>query len=348
MYAARLHTFGPAENLTYEQVPDPVPGPGQVRIAVEAAGVHLIDTLFRAGREDGPLPLPELPVIPGREVAGTVEALGEGTDAGWLGRRVTVHLGMAPGGYASLAVADADALHPVPDQVSAPAAVAMIGTGRTVMAVLRDARIGPADTVLVLAAAGGMGALLAQYAKHRGAFVVGAAGGTAKTALVRDLGVDMAVDYRQDGWADRIRAELGGERPVNQLFDSTGGSLARTALGLLAPGSTHFAYGGAQVLLSGSGGGVGGEGTDGGTNGGTDGGAEELSEDELRARGITVQPLPGALVRQHKRELEEESLAQAASGALTPLVTTFPLAEAGAAHRALETRASTGKVVLVP
>lgn len=112
MRAIRLHAFGPAENLVHERTEAPVPAPGQVRIAVAAAGVHLLDTALRQGFQ-GPAPaLPELPTIPGREVAGTVDALGPGTDPDWLGRQVVVHLGFAPGGYAEYAVADADRLHP--------------------------------------------------------------------------------------------------------------------------------------------------------------------------------------------------------------------------------------------
>ena len=92
MHAIRLHTFGPAENLTYEQTDDPTPAPGQVRIAVRAAGVHLLDTALREGRQ-GPLPRPTtLPTIPGREVAGVIESLGDGVAELWLGRRVTAHL----------------------------------------------------------------------------------------------------------------------------------------------------------------------------------------------------------------------------------------------------------------
>jgi NADPH2:quinone reductase len=107
MHAIRLHAFGPAANLRYEEVDDPRPGPGQARIAVAASGVHLIDTALRAGRPMGPLPLPELPTIPGREVAGTVDALGPEVDERWLGRRVVAHLGPASGGYAELAVREA-------------------------------------------------------------------------------------------------------------------------------------------------------------------------------------------------------------------------------------------------
>ena len=93
MHAIRLHAFGPPENLRYEHVEDPRPGPGQARIAVAAAGVHLIDTALRAGRAMGPLALPELPAIPGREVAGVVDAVGPEVDEAWLGRRVVAHLG---------------------------------------------------------------------------------------------------------------------------------------------------------------------------------------------------------------------------------------------------------------
>lgn len=96
MRAIRLHAFGPAENLSYEHTDTPVPAPGQVRIAVAAAGVHLLDTSLRQGIQGPPAPLPELPTIPGREVAGTVDALGPGTDPAWLGRTVVVHLGFAP------------------------------------------------------------------------------------------------------------------------------------------------------------------------------------------------------------------------------------------------------------
>src|SRR2546430_6145911 len=109
MHAIRLHEFGPPENLRYEQVDDPPPGPGEVRIRVAAAGVHFIDTRIRAG-QPGPMPPPALPQIPGREVAGVVDAAGDGTHESWLGRRVVAHLGEASGGYPELAVASAEGL----------------------------------------------------------------------------------------------------------------------------------------------------------------------------------------------------------------------------------------------
>src|SRR5262245_44453581 len=136
MHAIRQHEFGGPETLRYEEVPDPVPAAGQVRISVEAAGVHLIDTTIRRGTSFGSLRPPDLPMTPGREVAGTVDAVGPKVDEAWLGRRVVAHLGPASGGYASLAVADEGELITLPANVDAQAAVAMIGTGRTTLAIL--------------------------------------------------------------------------------------------------------------------------------------------------------------------------------------------------------------------
>ena len=126
MHAIRLHAFGPPENLQYEEVPDPEPAEDQVRIAVQASGVHLIDTTLRSGMQMGPLPLPDLPEIPGREVAGVVDGAGPGVDDEWIGRRVVAHLGPASGGYAEAAVAPVSALHELADHVGFDAAVAMI------------------------------------------------------------------------------------------------------------------------------------------------------------------------------------------------------------------------------
>src|SRR5829696_5477060 len=100
MKAIRQYEFGGPDALRFEEVPDPEPGPGQVRIAVAAAGIHLVDTVLRTGTAGGPFPLPTLPMTPGREVAGTVLDVGPGVDAGWRGRPVVAHLGMASGGYA--------------------------------------------------------------------------------------------------------------------------------------------------------------------------------------------------------------------------------------------------------
>ncbi|MGW5276790.1 zinc-binding dehydrogenase [Streptomyces sp. NPDC004044] len=333
MHAVRLHTFGPAENLTYETADDPVPGPGQVRIAVAAAGVHLLDTALREGMT-GPFPAPaELPTVPGREVAGTVDMLGGSTDPGLLGNRVVAHLGTAPGGYAELAVTDADRLHRIPPGLDEAEAVAMIGTGRTTLGILQFTDLGPDSIALVPAAAGGIGTLLVQYAKNAGATVIGLAGGPAKTAAVRANGADLAVDYTLPDWPRRVRAHLDGlGRRATVVYDSVGGVTGRAAVDLLGKGGQHIVFGWS------------GEGLHNGT-------PLTFTSEELAERGITSESVLGPAMMQKAgglRALEERALAEAAAGRLRPAVQRFALAEAAAAHRALETRGTMGKVVLVP
>ncbi|MGW8888572.1 zinc-binding dehydrogenase [Streptomyces sp. NPDC055749] len=333
MHAIRLHAFGPAENLMYERTEDPVPAPGQVRIAVAAAGVHLLDTALREGMT-GPYPAPaELPTIPGREVAGTVESLGEGTDPGWLGKRVVAHIGMAPGGYAELTVVDADKLHEIPAGLDEAAAVAMIGTGRTTMGILQFTELGPDSVAIVPAAAGGIGTLLVQYARNAGATVIGLAGGPAKVATVRANGADLAVDYTLPDWPRQVRSHLEQlGRGATVVYDSVGGATARAAVGLLAKGGQHIVFGWSGEGLH-------------------DGQALAFTPEELAERGITSEGVLGPVMIQKGgglRALEERALAEAASGRLRPAVQRYPLAEAAAAHRALENRGTMGKVVLVP
>ena len=334
MHAIRLHTFGPAENLVHEETADPVPGPGQVRIAVAAAGVHLLDTALREGMT-GPFPAPaELPTIPGREVAGTVDALGEGTDPSWLGRRVVAHLGLAPGGYAELAVVDATRLHALPDTLGEAEAVAMVGTGRTTLGILQFTALGPESVAVVPAAAGGIGTLLVQYAKNAGATVIGLAGGPEKVARVRENGADLAVDYTRPDWPARVRAHLDAlGKDATVVFDSVGGDTGRAAVDLLGKGGQHLVFGWSGQGIH-------------------DGEPLSFTEEELAARGITSEGVLGPVMIRKAggdvRTLELASLAEAAAGRLRPAVHRFPLAEAAAAHRALENRGTIGKVVLVP
>ncbi|MFF4391656.1 zinc-binding dehydrogenase [Streptomyces sp. NPDC001552] len=294
MRAIRLHAFGPAENLSYEHTDAPVPAPGQVRIAVAAAGVHLLDTSLRQGIQGPPAPLPELPTIPGREVA------------------------------------DADRLHPVPPGLDPAEAVAMIGTGRTTLGILQFADLGPGSVALVPAAAGGIGTLLVQYAVNAGATVIALAGGPAKTARAAANGAHLALDYTDPGWSDAVRAHHPDGATV--LFDSVGGETARTALGLLAPGARHLVFGwsGGPLHLT------------------------DAERADLDARAITTRGVLGPTMLQQVgapdplRVLETRALAEAAAGRLRPALTRYPLAEAATAHHDLETRATTGKVVLEP
>ncbi len=327
MKAIQQYEFGTADMLRYEEVPDPVPGDGQVLIGVAAAGVHLLDTMIRSGAHGGPFPLPKLPMTPGREVAGTVTATGPGVDPAWTGKRVVAHLGMASGGYASLAVAAETSLHEVPDALTAEAAVAMIGTGRTALGILDAAEIEAGDVVLVPAAAGGLGSLFVQAAREAGAIAVGLAGGPDKVAQVRALGADVAVDYREPGWPERVLTALDGRTPT-VLLDGVGGEVGRAAFELLDVGGRIVMFGW------------------------TSGEVTPFTSADIAAGSLSVVWITGPRMLKRYgglRGLETRSLAEAAAGRLVPLVNPpFPLADAGAAHRALESRETTGKVVLVP
>jgi len=327
MHAIRQHAFGPADNLSYEQVPDPVPGEGQVRIAVQASGVHVIDTAIRRGVQTGAYPLPELPMIPGREVAGVVDAVGPGVDQSWIGRRVVAHLGMASGGYAELAVAAEPSLHVIPDGLAAELAVAAIGTGRTAVGILEVAALTAQDVVLVTAAAGGLGLLFVQAGRNAGATVVAVAGGPSKVATALEHGADLAVDYLRPDWPARVRTAL-GDRVVTVVLDGVGGAAGRAALELLGVGGrlVFFGWSSGEQLV--------------------------VTIQDLYRLGISAAAGIGPRLTQRQgglRALETTALAEAAAGSLVPVVgQTFPLAKAAAAHTAIETRATTGKVVLVP
>ncbi|MBP2327586.1 NADPH2:quinone reductase [Kibdelosporangium banguiense] len=315
MHAVVLHTFGPAENLRYETVEDPVPGPGQVRIAVKAAGVHHIETVMRAGGDGGMAPpLPELPAIFGGEVAGVVDAVGSDVDASWVGRDVVTRFG-TPGGYAELAVADVGSVRVIPDGLDHQAAVAMVVTGFTALALLHVAELTPEDVVLVTSAAGGIGRLVVQYARNLGATVIGAAGGPAKVQAVRELGADIAVDYNEPGWAKTLEG-------VTVVLDGVGGDKAQAAYDRIVPGGRFVSIGNAS--------------------------RQEFTPDASRDVTVTnallmmIEGLPDA------PDFEGQALAAAAEGTLVPTVQAFPLSQAAAAHAALASRATTGKVVLVP
>ncbi|WP_109505555.1 zinc-binding dehydrogenase [Nocardioides speluncae] len=321
MRAIRLHEFGPPENLVLDELPDLHPAAGEVRIAVSASGVHLIDTSLRRGETGGPMPAqPELPTIPGREVAGVVDELGDGVDPALLGRRMVAHLGLVPGGYAEQAVTAVGNLIPIPDGVAEDEAVALVGTGRTAAAILEEAAITATDVVLIPAAAGGIGWLAVQAAKNAGATVIAAARGEEKLARLQELGADQVVDYSQPGWAEQVG------RKATVLLDGVGGDIGRAAMKQLAPGGRMVMFGYSA------------------------GAPTELTTADIVEGGLTVSwslgpkmfARPGGI-----RGVAEEAVARGGRGEWRPLTTTYPLADAARAHRDLETRRTVGKVVLL-
>lgn len=326
MRAVVQRRFGGPEVLQVEEAPAPAPGEGQVRVAVGAAGVHLVDTTIREGAAwaGG---VAELPMTPGREVAGTVDRLGPGVDPWWAGRRVVAHLGFANGGYASHAIAPVGALIPLADHVGFPEAVAMVGTGRTTLGILEVAEVRRGDVALVTAAAGGIGVLALQAARRAGALAVGVAGGPEKVAVARAVGADVAVDYRVEGWADRV-AEALGDRRVTVALDGVGGAIGRQAFELVAPGGRLVLYGNASSEHV------------------------PLATADLFASGVTVSAAIGPRMVQRPggiQGLAERAVEELAAGHLVPRIhPPFPLERAARAHEAIAGRGTTGKVVLVP
>lgn len=326
MRAIVQREFGGPQVLQIEEIPVPEPGEGQVRVRVSAAGVHAVDTSIRQG--DGPpsMPKPALPMTPGREVAGIVDAVGAGVNAELLGARVVAHVGFLNGGYAEFTLAPVAALHVVPDAVALAQAVAAIGTGRTAQLVLEEARLASSDVVIVPGASGGLGGQLVQLALSIGATVVALYGGEAKRAVVEGLAPGgerfFALDATNEAWPSQMSALLGDREP-SLLIDGVGGATGRAAFDALRRG-------GRVVII-----------------GWSSGEPVRIETDDIVDRSLSVTVPLGRPVPQ-LRELEIRALAAVAEGRTNPPVDEYPLESAAAAHEAIEQRRQRGKIVLIP
>jgi NADPH2:quinone reductase len=318
MHAVVLRAFGDPAVLQLEVQADPVAGPGEVLVAVELASVTFVETQVRAGRPPNPAMLPTLPAVLGNGVGGTVVAVGDGVDRERLGARVVTTTG-GSGGYAELVAVDADSLVEVPPALGMMDATALLADGRTAVGLVDAAAVQPGDTVLVEAAAGGVGSLLVQLARHAGARVVAVAGGARKVAQAAELGADLAVDSTDPSWSARVRDAV---EAIDVVFDGVGGELGGAALALLADGGRFVPFGMASGAFT------------------------PVTDDEVARRRLTV-------VRMVPRDLDEmnaltwRALSAAVAGDLHPLIgQTFPLERAADAHVAIETRATIGKTLL--
>ncbi|NYI07828.1 zinc-binding dehydrogenase [Allostreptomyces psammosilenae] len=321
MRVVRATAVGGPEVLVAGEAPDPVAGPGQVVVGVSVAGIDFVETQLRRGESPGPA-LPELPYVPGAVVAGQVLSVGPDVDPDWVGRRVVTH--GENGGYLERAVARAENLITVPEALDLADAAALLDDGSTAVGLLEGAPAEPAAWVLVEAAGGGVGSLLVQLARAAGARVIGAARGERKLALVRELGADLAVDYTEPDWAERVRRATGGAGP-DLVFDGVGGAIGRAAFGVTARGGTFSVHGAAS------------------------GASTVIDPEEVRLRRLTVvglEQLADFLPQVRRRA--ERALAEAAAGRLRPVVgQTFPLERAADAHAAMESRRVIGKTLLL-
>jgi len=242
MKAVVLVRHGSAsEAFELRDMPDPEPGPGQVRIAVDAFGLNYADVSARQGTyQDAPPP----PSIIGYEVVGRIDKVGADVTTPTVGQRVAALTRF--GGYATLALTDVRATAVIPEDMDAGLAAALPTQGCTAYYCAEEmVRLYPGDHVLVQAAAGGVGTLLVQLAKRRGCVVYGTAGSDKKLDYLREIGVDYAINYRTHDFAEVIRG-LRGPEGLDTIFDSLGGSAVRKGLQLLGAGGRIVCFGAAE------------------------------------------------------------------------------------------------------
>ena len=320
MRAVEVTQFGGPEVLVATESPEPVPGPGQVVVAVAFVDTLFMDIQLRSGAWQDFVPV-RPPYIPGDGVAGTVVRVGPGVDPAWAGRRV-VALTQGVGAYAEQAVAELDQVVVVPDGLDLQIAAALVHDGRTACALAESTGMRRGEWVMVLAAAGGLGLLLVQLAQAAGARVIGAARGSRKLKVIREHGAEFAVDYSDVGWTGQVAAATGGRGP-DVVFDGAGGSIGSQALRLTAPGGRFSAHGAPS--------------------------GEFADVDQVRGREVTVKGIEQAqLDSGDGSRVTARALAEATAGRIRPLVgLTLPLEKAGEAHAAIEARAVVGKTLLV-
>lgn len=316
MRAVVMETFGGPEVLRVRHVEDPIPGTGQVLVAVQFASITFVETQFRASGK-GPFKA-ALPMIPGNGIGGVVTSVGAEADAGLVNKRVISSTG-GSGGYAERAAVDADGLFVVPEGLALDSATALLADGRTAMMLIQAAGIREGERVLVEAAAGGVGTLLVQLARAVGSTVIAVAGSARKVELARGLGADAAIDYRESDWTERVREAVGA---VDVVFDGVGGGIARSAFALLDRGGRMLRFGMASGEWA------------------------EISDVAVAERGVTMVGIP-RLTAEETRAFTARALAAAAAGALRPMIgQRFPLERAADAHAAMASRATVGKTLL--
>ena len=318
--AIEITATGGPDVLVLRDVAKPVPGPGQALIRIEASGVNFIDVYVREGRYPAKLPL-----IPGQEAAGTVVEVGDDVTTVKAGDRVAWCSVL--GTYAEYAVAPADRLVAVPEGISSEQAAAAMLQGMTAHYLSHSTYpIRKGDEVLIHAGAGGVGLLLTQMAKSLGARVFSTVSTEEKAALSREAGADVVINYQTDDFAVEVRKQSSG---LHAVYDSVGKTTFEQSLSVLRPRGMMVLYGGSS------------------------GAVPPFDLMKLASSGSLFVTRPTLLAYTASRaELESRAtdvLQGIAKGTLKlRLEHTYPLAEAAQAHRDLEGRKTTGKILLVP
>lgn len=321
MRAVRFHEFGEADRLVLEEVPEPQPGRGQVRVRVSAIGINFIDTYHRKGLYPNPLPM-----IPGGEFAGKVDAVGEGVTEFQIGDRVATASGT--GGYAEYALVDASRLAHIPEGVSDEQAAAVLLQGITAhYLALSTYPLKPGDTAVIHAAAGGVGQLLVQIAKRQGARVLATVSTDEKARIARAAGADEVILYSQVDFEPEVKRLTNG-LGVEVVYDGVGRATFDRSINCLKPRGMMILYGQSS------------------------GPVPPLDPQLLNRKGslFLTRPSMGAyLLTQDEFAWRTGDLFNwLKSGELKVRIDqTFPLAEAPAAHQYIEGRNTKGKVLLI-
>jgi NADPH2:quinone reductase len=321
MKAIRVHNYGGPEVLKYEEVPTPKPGPGEARVKIEAAGVNYIDIYHRTGLYPG-----QLPFTPGMEGAGVVDEVGPGVSEIKVGDRVAY--AMQQGSYAEYAIVPAWKLVPLPDNLSTQSAAAAMLQGMTAHYLTHSTYpLKTGDTVLIHAAAGGVGLLLIQMAKRRGAKVFGTVSTEEKASLAKQAGADAIILYTQSDFEEEIKKLTNGQG-VEVVYDSVGKTTFDKSLNCLKPRGYLALFGQSS-------------------------GPVPPVDLRILAKGSYFLTRP---TLSHYAANRAELLQRAGdlfrwitSGELKLRIDhTYPLAEADKAHQALEGRKTSGKLLLIP
>ncbi|MBV1834853.1 quinone oxidoreductase family protein [Novacetimonas pomaceti] len=318
----RIHEYGGPEVLTAEDMPVPTPAKGEVLIRQEAMGVNFIDTYYRSGLYK----FPSLPAIPGMEGAGIVEAVGPDVTDLAVGARVAYPLAL--GGYAHYRVIAADRVVPLPDAIASRTAAAIMLRGLSVHMLLRQVHeVRKGEDILVYAAAGGVGLLMCQWARHLGARVIGVVSTEEKAELARANGAADVLVGTHDIPA-RVRALTNGAM-VPVVYDSIGRATFEDSLNCLAPRGLMVSYGNASGAVTG------------------------VSVGTLASHGslYLTRPSLGTYIagRESLTAGAAELFSLLEKGVLVPRIgQEFALRDAAQAHIALELRATTGSTILLP
>jgi NADPH2:quinone reductase len=320
----RVHQHGDPEALQYEAYDLTEPGPGEALVRHEAVGLNFIDVYHRTGL----YPIGSLPFTPGMEGAGVVEAVGEGVRDLAPGQRVA-YAGLPLGAYADRRVMPAEKLVPLPDSIPTDTAAAMMLKGMTAQYLLRQTyRAKAGDTALFHAAAGGVGLIFGQWARHLGVTAIGTVGSPEKAALAKAHGYAHVIDYKREDFVARVK-EITDGKGVAVVYDGVGKAVFMPSLDCLAPCGLAVNFGNAS------------------------GPVENLNLLTLSQKGSLFVTRPTLMTYTRTRELllacANDLLDVVAKGAVRIEINQrFPLREAAAAHRALEARETTGSTLLIP